>query len=730
MKIKIIILLLLLSFSGWGQTIVFSENMGSPSGNTSISSNTFQNTAPLVFSGDAEVRITGASSVGDYAAASGNGNIFFTSTTDSFFEISGINTLSYSGLTLSFGHYKNLIAASNELIVEVSSDGVTYNTLTYSRATGSGTANWILISPTGTIPSTANLRIRFHQLSATAAHFRIDDVVLKGTPICSSSSTWDGSAWSSGVPTASTAAIINGNYDTSLSGSIDACSLIVNSPAAVSVADGQFIKLEYNLTVDLGASVSFENNSSLVQVNPIAINSGSITYKRTTTTPVDKFDYTYWSTPVYNQQLIAVSPTTAGDKFYSFDPAADDWSGELNSNIMIAGKGYIIRGPQANYAPNPINPYTATFVGEPISGTVSIGIGGTGISNLIGNPYPSALDAAAFLSANSGVLDGTIYFWTHNTDIGTAVSNPGSGTYAYSSDDYASYNATGGTQATSGTVAPNGVIGSGQSFFTTSVAPGTAVFTNAMRLSGSTVLSNSMFFKLASGLKEASESSQNRLWLNLTNEEGAFKQTLVGYVTGASNEFENAYDGVSFNANAFVNLYSVQGDLELAIQGRALPFDDNDIVPLGYSVSTNGEFKIEIAKKDGLFVDGAVYLEDKLLNIIHDLKKESYRFSTVKGVFKDRFVLRYTAKALSTIDVADDSNLVLVATKDKRMSIKSTGSNIDKVYVYDFLGKLVYRQLEISASEFKITNLNTSKGTLIVKVVLQDSTVINRKISY
>jgi hypothetical protein len=49
------------------------------------------------------------------------------------------------------------------------------------------------------------------------------------------------------------------------------------------------------------------------------------------------------------------------------------------------------------------------------------------------------------LAANSTRLDGTIYFWTHASAIQLAseISNPGSGTYAYT-NDYASYNSSGG----------------------------------------------------------------------------------------------------------------------------------------------------------------------------------------------------------------------------------------------------------------------------------------------
>jgi hypothetical protein len=165
---------------GGGTVTIFSENIGTPSGTTAIASHSFQNSSTLTFSGTADVRNTTLSS--GYAGASGAGNVFITNTLGRFFEISNINTSSYSALVLSFGQHKSTIASDGtELEVEVSSDGTTYTPLTLTpRATGSGTADWVQIMPTGTIPSTANLRIRFRQTSSTT-QFRVDDVVLTGT---------------------------------------------------------------------------------------------------------------------------------------------------------------------------------------------------------------------------------------------------------------------------------------------------------------------------------------------------------------------------------------------------------------------------------------------------------------------------------------------------------------------------------------------------------------------
>jgi hypothetical protein len=66
--------------------------------------------------------------------------------------------------------------------------------------------------------------------------------------------------------------------------------------------------------------------------------------------------------------------------------------------------------------------------------------------------------------------------------------------------------------------------------------------------------------------------------------------------------YDNVYDGVSFNGNAFID-FIVYKDKNFVIQGRALPFDDNDKVPLGYKTTIVGEFKIAIDEADGFLVN-------------------------------------------------------------------------------------------------------------------------------
>lgn len=188
MKNFYIALAALTATSGFAQTTIFSENMGTPTGNALIPAYqaqaapaTFQNSAVFTFTGTADIRTSTPSDT--YTGASGSGCVFLAGTTSARnLTIEGINTLNYTDLTLSFGHHKGTGASSNELTVEVSPDGTNWTSLTYTRATGGGTSVWLLITPTGTIPATANLRLRFNNPMANAG-FRIDDIKLVGTPV-------------------------------------------------------------------------------------------------------------------------------------------------------------------------------------------------------------------------------------------------------------------------------------------------------------------------------------------------------------------------------------------------------------------------------------------------------------------------------------------------------------------------------------------------------------------
>ena len=144
-------------------------------------------------------------------------------------------------------------------------------------------------------------------------------------------------------------------------------------------------------------------------------------------------------------------------------------------------------------------------------------------------------------------------------------------------------------------------------------------------------------------------------------------------------------------------LYSKVGDTKLAIQGRGLPFDVNDQIPLAYQSTVAASYTIRLSMFDGLFESQDIYLEDKLLNVIHNLKGGDYTFTTAVGTFEDRFVLRYTNTTLGVDVPVLDENTVIVYRNGKDLIVNSGVVNMSEV--------LIYRDWE---TDRKSTRLNSS----------------------
>ncbi|PWK02256.1 hypothetical protein BC749_101319 [Flavobacterium araucananum] len=530
--------------------------------------------------------------------------------------------------------------------------------------------------------------------------------------------------WSNGTPTADQNIIFAGNFTSAGggAGSINACSCTVNSGVNISILSLDTLTLTNALTNN-GGTLTFQNNASFLQTTN-AVNTGNIVYNRTSS-QIILGDFVYWSTPVNPQKLLDVSPLTLNDKYLTF--TSGTWVVTNPNTNMVVGKGYIIRSPQT-YSSTIKADYTASFIGVPNNGNISGETATAGNIYLVGNPYPSALSADLFLGANT-FLDGTLYFWTHNTPVVLQ------GAYQYNSNDYASYNLSGGVgtapapsgNAGNNNATPSGKIAAGQSFFASANSSGTIAFTNAMRLGGT---NNTQFFRNGSTVKQ-SEVEAHRLWLNMTNDGGAFKQLLVSYIEGATNDNENRYDGETFDANPYLDFYSINNQTNFVIQGRALPFTDTDVVPLGYRSTIAGDFTIAIDHTEGILSNHAIYIEDKTANVIHDLTASNYTFSTGTGTFADRFILRYSNLSLGTKENEKENDALTVLVKDKIITINAFGNeNLSTVFVYDVSGKLIYKTTNISDKVLKINSLKMDNQVLLVKVVLDTNNVTTKKIIY
>ncbi|WP_228519080.1 T9SS sorting signal type C domain-containing protein [Flavobacterium sp. LC2016-12] len=537
--------------------------------------------------------------------------------------------------------------------------------------------------------------------------------------LCLESTSWNGTNWSNGLPSGGKEIYFQEDYSSLMAANVCSCSIAEGK--VVTLLSGNTLEIEFSYFGQ--GTLVLEDSANLYQSDDDMINTGIIHLKRKSS-PILKYDYTFWSSPVENQKLIAVSPQTLVDKFYSYNCLTSNWILEKPSNSMIPGRGYIIRGPQYFSATIP-SVYEAIFKGIPNNGKIEVNLGDNENYSLVGNPYPSTINADLFLKKNNKKIKGGLYFWTHNTPITD---------HEYNIDDYAVYNLLGGvgTRAALSTgineSIPDKTIGSGQSFFVISKEIGTAEFNNSMRL----VDKSFTFFKPGNAKsEEKTEIEKHRIWLDLKNEKSIFKQILVGYIEGATNFYDEDFDAEPLNGNQFVDFYSIVEEKKLVIQGRSLPFEETDSISLGYTTSVEGSFTLSIDHADGLFsTPRDIFIEDKDLKIIHNLKNEPYFFNTTKGTFNDRFRLSFIDRNLKVESFEIETNKISVFVNKQNIFIDAGKNDIRNIVVFDILGKQIYRKNNIKNTKFSIENLLAKNQILLVKVSLENEYNKSFKIIY
>ncbi|MGG7034984.1 MAG: PKD-like domain-containing protein [Flavobacterium sp.] len=523
--------------------------------------------------------------------------------------------------------------------------------------------------------------------------------------------TWNGGSWSPSAPSNIDDLIVfEGNY--SSTGNLVGCTCAVKSGNVV-INSLHTLSLQKEIVVT-GGTFTLEKHASLIQVTGVS-NSGLITVKRDST-PMMMYDYTYWSSPTSGTQTLKNFAPQSNPKFLlTYD---NQWVYMSSSAVFSPAIGYAILAPDGNYLPKV---FSHQFVGVPNNGDISVPV--TYLSSqstkLVGNPYPSAIDADKFITANSATTTGTLYFWTHNHVKTTA---------GYS-DDYAVYNTTGGTAVLSGhgnINAPTKWIASGQGFVVGVKATGNVVFNNSMRIGGS-ANNNTNFYRSSSIVNSEKVLEKHRIWLNLLNDDNAFSQALVGYVESATNGHDFGFDGLRIGENE-LEFYSLIDKNPYVIQARALPFSNNDEVLLGYKTTKSGNFKIAIDNVDGLFGNiDEVIIEDKLLGISQNIKDKPYNFRSDSGVFNNRFVLKYGSTVSDLNDLGTTSNEVVILSNDHKIHIQSKSEPINQVFVYDMLGRQIFENKKVNLNTLLINNLS-EKQVLVVKVVLDNGQTITKKI--
>lgn len=461
----------------------------------------------------------------------------------------------------------------------------------------------------------------------------------------------------------------------------------VSVSGILSVMTGSTLTTNNNVTVESGGSVMHGQDTPGNQQGNI---NGNIIVKRKGSS--NPQIYNYWSSPVQNASVNTLGGS--GNRYY-YDPslALDTTENGLRSGwvtatgTMTPALGYISRGSGMVS----FNGASGSF---PVANAARVtvkkneGVNNNVAFNLVGNPFPSSMDAALFLDKNgpngSGEITGALYFW----------DDDGSGGSSWNAvQDYAVWNRAGLVAGPNSGTIFNGQIASGQSFFVEKMndGSGTLVFDNTMRTT-----ENNAFFRML---------PVERLWVSLTNPANDYNETLIAFMDDATDAADPLLDAKKLNGNAGIAFYTKMNGRNYAIQSLA-PLSTEKIIPLGFKSNVSGMHTLALKQLENLDESVVVLLEDKTLGVFQNLRlSEVYSFSSAAGTFDSRFYLHFNP-AMEISAMTQECN-----EQTGSISISQPGSRQWNVVVKDVAGNAVHTQNGFSGMLF----IDVAPGTYSVE---------------
>ncbi|GAA3992190.1 fibronectin type III domain-containing protein [Hymenobacter antarcticus] len=273
----------------------------------------------------------------------------------------------------------------------------------------------------------------------------------------------------------------------------------------------------------------------------------------------------------YDQNRVGTVTSTYGpfDKGW-FSPASA-------SDVMQPTRGYTVNAPATA---TPID-FVGTFNNAAQnSGSLGRGTDAQAGWQLLGNPYPSPLDWSTVTTAQRPGMDGAMYVYQST------------GQYA---GTYRTYdNGVGGS--------PLIVAGSGYfARVSTPSSTGSVNLTNINRITA---------FGAEPAFGRGTADTRPQLHLQLTGA-GLTDDTFLYQEAGATAGVDAQYDAVKLANPAGLDLASLNGTTQLAINGLPLPGTADVVVPLALRVPQGGSFGFDVAGLTN-FGTATVYLRDAL----------------------------------------------------------------------------------------------------------------------
>jgi len=534
------------------------------------------------------------------------------------------------------------------------------------------------------------------------------------------------------TPEAVTDVTIPTGLSATISTSIEIAELNTETSSVITIEATGGLKLNGNLL--LNGKILLKNNANS---SAYLLDNGSITTGGSSIAESQLFldgnAYHYVSSAIPNVATTAIQYIGGylNRNVYQYDEtAADNWGDAITTNDFT---GWVAPAANLNTAEGfavyvPYD-YSFTLSGTTFhTGNYSTNISLTnifGVSydgwNMVGNPYPSGIDAVTFLSENSAVTDGNLWLW--DDDHSTATDY----TTDYSSADYIQINQVGAISPSQTGSTFNGVVPANQAFIVKSVvSSGTLNFTNTQRTASVSYLLKK------SNVSEVNTSIEKiKLSLSAT-QNSLYNETLIAFLPEATDKMDNGFDGIKRKGNPNISFYSISGEFDLGIQ--SLPAINQEAeVELGFDCNLAGEYSIGI-KELNFNTEYNIILRDNVLGINTNLLENNYVFSSAKGQFRNRFTLVISVNNIlpETNASAEEKQAVSIMQANQNLIITNiSDEDIDQAYlrIIDLRGKVVFSiPVSLYQGEQKNIEIPKFKGIYVTEIIENKEKKANQKL--
>ena len=516
---------------------------------------------------------------------------------------------------------------------------------------------------------------------------------------------------------ASSTFINNGTFTND--GTVTLEDLINNSGKTVDINEEKEMTIEGDLDNDGTITINSDatGTGSLI-VDGIAI--GNVTTERYVDEATKGYTWHYVSSPVSNQDIDDPWMTSNSILFndpayqlYRFDEDTDYWiyygyEGSEPENFgdatFVDARGYAATRTEAG-----VFTFTGTVRTDNVNYATTYTTDKGEGCNLVGNPFTSSIGVTSsatssenFLEENEALLDNSyeaVYIWDEASG------------YDGSNQDYKTIS--------------NAVVGGRVKLDNDYIQPGQAFMVKVVSGGGALAFNENMQAHSTDDFYKEEKETWPSVELIVENDV-LFNSTAIGFSENMTPGLDPSYDVGKLKGNPNIALYTrliEDNGVDFAIQ--ALP--DNNIesyvIPVGIDVAESimCEFSINTESMEGY----PIYLEDRLENIVTNLKDENYNtIVTESGI--GRFYLHFTD--ISSIEDcnANITNTIRTYSSNNTIHILNPENKRGEIRILNLFGQKV-AQAKLNGDTKQQIQLHVPSGCYLVNV-MSNKEIVTKKV--